>query len=157
MRKRLIVVLAVVMAVLVVPVGLALAGEADVGGTGWLRARGTGVAVIDGGGHIAMAVDGDVTIVDHAGDAHVVISSRPGTGEEPLASDSEYELENFRGVIRITGSNVTVKAHGRMKFRAVGTGSAFLRGHGWYETRGLHGEWTPAGVRVEIAAVPAGV
>ncbi len=153
MRKRtIILVAAFVAALLIIPAGLAFAGEANVSGTGALWARGTGTAVIDGAGHVTMAIDGDVTIVDHAGDAHVVITSRPGDTAESLAADTEYELENFRGIVKVTGSDFTIEAHGRMKFRAAGTGSVYLQGHGTYRTRHLHGRWTPTGVRIDLGA-----
>lgn len=154
MRKRTVLFIAALAAVvLVIPAGLALAGEVDIHGTGHLWAKGTGTAVLEGHGRVALAVEGDVRIVDHAGDAEVVIVSRPGDDAEPLADSTEYVLEDFRGVVKVSGSDFTLEATGRMRFHASGTGTAFLQGHGRYRTgSGITGIWTPAGVSIELDA-----
>ena len=50
-------------------------------GYGWVWAKGTGVAILDGRGIVHMAIDGDVVIYDFAGDAKVKVGAVPE--EEP--------------------------------------------------------------------------
>ena len=152
MRKRLTVVVALVVGSLLVG-GIAVAApateanvdpatEAEIGGRGHLWAVGTGSAVLRGKGTVAMAIDGDVVITDHAGDLRVFIASGPaGTDEEALAPDSVVELDDFRGRLRIVGSGFTLEALGTMVFHAHGKGHASLEGRGVYRARAGCGTW----------------
>ena len=79
MRKRLSVILAALLAVMMVA-STAMAAETDdstdsagttLEGRGKLVARGVGSVDLDGKGKVKLRITGDVTIVDHAGDATV--------------------------------------------------------------------------------------
>jgi hypothetical protein len=157
MTRRTIILLAVLsLAVLgTIPAAFAAEGAADVGGTGNLWARGTGLANIRGGGTVRMDIEGDVRIVDNAGDARVWISGRSGGEGEPVAESSEYVLDGFHGHIRVTGSDIEIAADGRMRFQARGTGTVLLRGSGVYRTWSGVGRWTRAGLRLELGRTTA--
>jgi hypothetical protein len=116
-------------------------------GRGLLQAGGTGQVDISGGGRIRLVVDGDVTIVDHAGDARIWV------GGVPAADDTTLTLEGFRGVVRIIGSDFTLEAEGRILLGAAGHGTAVLEGTGWYRVR--HdgwGRWSDEGAEVAYPA-----
>jgi hypothetical protein len=157
MARRTIILLAVLsLAVLgTIPAALAAEGAADVGGTGSLWARGTGLATIQGGGTVRMNIEGDVRIVDNNGDARVWISGRSGGERELVAESSEYVLDGFYGHIRVTGSDIEIEADGRMRFHARGTGTVLLRGSGVYRTWSGVGRWTREGVRLELGRTSA--
>jgi hypothetical protein len=102
-------------------------------GQGLLWAGGRGHVEIGGAGRVRLAVDGDVTILDRAGDAGVWVRGA-------LVPDgTTLTLKDFPGVVRIVGSDFTVAADGRILLRAAGQGYALLEGTGWH--RVFHGGW----------------
>lgn len=116
-------------------------------GRGLLQAGGTGQAEILGAGRVRLVVNGDVTIVDHAGDARIWVRG------VPAADDTALTLEDFRGVVRIIGSDFTVEAEGQIRLTAIGHGTAVLEGAGWYRVR--HdgwGRWSDDGTAVAYPA-----
>jgi hypothetical protein len=116
--------------------------EDTIVGAGHLWAVGTGTAVLDGRGTVVMAVSGDVVVTDHAGDVRVFIVADPGDGpEKALPADGQIVLEDFRGRIRVVGSDFTMKAAGSMAFHAHGKGHVSLDGHGIYRNRAGWGTW----------------
>jgi len=152
MSKRLTIVLGII-AVMVFGGAVAFAqtgpdgDESVISGTGYLKASGSGTVSVDMAGAIRMAVDGDATIVDLAGDARVHIAS-PGARaaeSEALTGQSTYELTGFQGLIAVTGSDFTVEVEGFAAFRAKGSGTAELTGEGVWKTRNDWGFWSPAG------------
>jgi len=155
MSKRLMVMLAVVLTVVI---GSAVAwaqetdrpGEAErvLAGKGFLNASGSGSAQLEMRGVLMMTADGDVVIVDIAGDARVRIGSaaRSGDETEALASGLTYELTNFQGGIRVVGSHFTVEVRGLTAFQARGRGKTELVGEGVWKTRNNRGFWSKAGV-----------
>lgn len=121
--------------------------------SGVLWAFGKGKAVLHGGGKVRMAIAGNVTIVDYAGDARVWIGGHPSDdpnaeADARLDAATTYDLDNFRGLIVVKGSNFKIKAFGKMKFKAKGHGSAFLKGKGRWHTRGTAGNWLRSGLRI---------
>lgn len=102
-------------------------------GRGLLQAGGTGRAEISGAGRVRLVVNGDVTVVDHAGDARIWVRG------VPAADDAVLTLQDFRGVVRIAGSDFTIEAEGRIRLSAAGHGAAVLEGTGWYRVR--HDGW----------------
>jgi hypothetical protein len=155
MRKRLIVMVALILSVLSVS-GAAFAldttsDEVTIDGTGKLSAHGVGNVAIEGSGWVKIKMNGDITIVDNAGDATIRI--RPFGHHWERSDDTTVVLEDFKGVIVVRGSDFTIEAEG--KFRrifATGTGVAFLQGRGWYRaTGGYFGTWTPGGVLVNYS------
>jgi hypothetical protein len=156
MRRRMIVMVALMLSVLSVggaafaldPTGVS---EVTIDGTGKLSAHGVGSVAIDGGGWVKIKMNGNITIVDNAGDATVRI--RPRGDHWERADDTTVVLEDFKGVIVVRGSDFTIEADG--KFRRIfanGRGTAFLQGRGWYRaTGGFFGTWTPGGVGVIYA------
>lgn len=159
MRKRMLVLLAVFGVFMTITVA-AQAQEADaadhsVDGRGWIWAKGTGVAILDGRGVVHMAIDGDVVIYDLAGDAVVKIGAVPE--EEPdgaaaqlrdVAPTTTYTFDNFRGRMVVVGSDFRIEAEGNMKFRGHGRGVVEVDGHGWWKT--LHGRGTWNGAALSL-------
>ncbi len=159
MSKRFMVMLAVVLTVIV---GSAVAwaqetespsaSETVLAGKGFLHASGSGSAHLEMRGVLRMAADGDVVIVDIAGDARVHIAS-PGQAAqeaEALTSQPTYELSDFQGVIRVAGSHFTVDVDGFTAFKARGGGKAELVGEGIWKTRNKWGFWSDAGVTLGL-------
>ena len=107
--------------------------DPTVEGRGWLWAKGTGNAEIDMAGRIQAQINGDVTIVDHAGDLRLFVNNR----EDDLAEarSLEIELDDFVGGLEVRGSHFTIELDGEMRFRAHGKGQAYLDGNGVYKTR----------------------
>lgn len=155
MRQTRIGLIAALTAVLVlglVPSALASDGEVDLSGYGWLAARGTGEAALDMGGWIEVRIDGDVSIVDVAGDAQVRIRSAEEDAYA-LASRPEVELSNFNGWVAVRGHHFVIRLKGDIRFRAHGHGFAYLEGSGIYRTRNGHVRtWSSSGAEVEISA-----
>lgn len=154
MRKRMIVMVALILSVLTVgSAAFALettsdGAEVTIDGNGQLVAHGTGNVAIEGDGWVKIEMDGNITIVDNAGDATIKIRPRGQTAES--ADDTTVVLEDFNGVVIVRGSDFAIEARG--KFRRIyanGDGTAFLQGRGWYRATGGHfGTWTPGGIRV---------
>ena len=154
MRRRLSVILAAMLAASLVT-GTALAEEApesDGGGTtlegrGVLVAKGVGTVDLDGKGKIKLRIVGDVTIVDHAGDAVIHVRSwnpeaKALDAKRMAAAATTYEFTDFRGVIWVRGSDFSLDAAGNVKkLRARGAGTVTLIGHGWWKTRHDRGFW----------------
>ena len=157
MSKRLAIVLGVI-AVMVFGGAVAFAQtgpdgeESVISGTGYLKASGSGTVSVDMAGARRMAVDGDATIVDLAGDARVHIGAQGDRAAEAeaLAAQSTYELTGFQGLIAVTGSDFTVEVDGFTAFRAKGTGTAELTGEGVWETRHDWGFWSPDGAVLDF-------
>lgn len=156
MSKRLTVMLGIVLAVVVGgTVAYAQTGseaETALSGRGYLKASGSGSATIEMSGVLALAADGDVTIVDNSGDARVYILA-PGAraaGADELAGDSSYEFSDFQGVVRVVGSDFTVETAGFTALRAHGRGSANLEGDGVWKTRAKWGFWSEDGIRLGL-------
>ena len=158
MRKRLTVIVTA-LAVLMSMTTAALAADDTtdatvVTGSGVIVAKGKGKAVINGEGVVRMAVSGNVTIWDLAGDARVFIGPHPD--DEPdapadtrLAASSRYDLDDFRGFIVVKGSDFKIRARGKMWFKARGTGAVFLKGKGrWHTGNGTAGTWDRDGMRL---------
>ena len=154
MRKRLSVILAAMLAASLVT-GTALAEEApesDSGGTtlegrGVLVARGVGTVDLDGKAKLKLRITGDVTIVDHAGDAVIHVRSwnreaKALDAKRMVGAAATYEFTDFRGVIWVRGSDFSLDAEGKVKkLRARGAGTVTLTGHGWWKTRHDRGFW----------------
>ncbi len=159
MSKRLIVMLTVVLTVVV---GSAVAwaqetdrpvdAETELEGKGFLNASGSGTASLEMRGVLRIAVDGDVVIVDIAGDARVRIGSSGQSRDdaEAFASQPTYELTDFQGAIRVVGSHFTVEVNGFTAFKARGGGQAELDGEGVWKTRNNWGFWSETGVTLGL-------
>ncbi|MFQ5554593.1 MAG: hypothetical protein ACE5GC_04385 [Acidimicrobiia bacterium] len=166
MRTRFASSLAALLAALALP-GTAAAAETDGSGSdtatgaGTVWAKGAGIATIDGGGKAKIAIDGDVLIVDRAGDADVRTRSRSrdkdarGDHLDQLAATTRYELSGFRGVVVVTGSDFIVELDGRMAFRAGGKGTVYVNGRGAWRTRHAGGTWNGARVAIGDRALAA--
>lgn len=154
MKKWMIVALAALLAtVALAPAASAAAAETgtnarvSLDGRGVLWAGGSGHIAIAGAGRARLAVNGNASIVDHAGDARIWV------GGELIADATSLTLEGFRGVVRVTGSDYALEADGRILLRVAGQGTALLDGTGWY--RVLHdgwGRWPDAGSEVPYPA-----
>lgn len=153
MKKRLLAVFAVFTVFMAVTVA-AQAETEDSGyaeGRGWIWAKGSGVAILDGQGKVQMAIDGDVVIYDLAGDAVVRIGATPedepdGAGAElrDLSPTTTYTLDNFRGRLQVVGSDFRIEAEGEMRFRGHGRGVVEVEGVGWWRTLHQRGTWNGA-------------
>lgn len=123
-------------------------GSGSVEGRGWVWAKGTGTAILDGAGLVRMAIDGDVVIYDLAGDAVVRIAAIPegdaagaGAALQELSLTTTYTLDNFRGRLQVVGSGFRIEAEGNMKFRGHGAGVVEVDGRGWWRSRHARGTW----------------
>ena len=153
MRKRMLAILAVVAALMSVTV-VAQAQETErssVDGRGYIWAKGSGTAILDGHGKVQMAIDGDVVIYDLAGDAKVKIGAVPE--EEPdgraaqlqeVSPTTTYTFDNFRGRLQVVGSDFRIEAEGEMRFRGHGEGKVEVDGRGWWKTLHRRGTWSGA-------------
>lgn len=152
MRKRLLVMLATLSVLMTVAVAAqAQEGDASIEGKGYIWAKGSGVAILDGRGRVQMAIDGDVVIYDYAGDAVVKIGAVPE--EEPdgaaarlqeVSPTTTYTFDNFRGRMQVVGSDFRIEAEGDMKVRGRGEGTVELDGRGWWKTLRNRGTWNGA-------------
>lgn len=149
MSKRLMIVMGVVAAVVL---GGAVAfaqtdgseaARSSLSGTGFLRAAGSGSVDLEVNGTLRMAAEGDVVIVDRAGDARIRIAADgAGSGSgEALTRDTTYQLDGFQGLVHVAGSDFTVAVDGFSAFRARGEGTAGLVGEGVWKTRNDWGFW----------------
>ena len=125
--------------------------EARAEGYGWVWAKGSGTAILDGRGIVHMAIDGDVVIFDYAGDAKVQVGAVPeeepdgaGAQLQDLDPTTTYTFDNFRGRLRIVGSDFRIEAEGAMKFRGHGKGVVEVDGRGWWKTLHRRGTWNGA-------------
>ncbi len=156
MLKRVVTIAAVVTSLLAVTVVAQAqepeaAGDSTIEGRGYIWAKGSGVAILDGRGRVQMAIEGDVVIYDLAGDAVVKIGAVPG--EEPDGAGARledvdptttYTFDNFRGRMQVVGSDFRIEAEGEMKFRGRGEGVVELDGQGWWKTLRKRGTWNGA-------------
>ena len=162
MRNRLLALLAAATMVLSIALAAEAAEtEATVDGKGFIRARGTGTAILDGHGRVQMAIDGDVVIDDLAGDARVKIAAVPA--EESDAAGAQfaevsptrtYTFDNFRGRLQVVGSDFRIEAEGTMRFRGHGEGTVELDGRGVWKTRHRRGTWN--GVELRFGGTEVG-
>lgn len=115
----------------------AQSGRVDLRGIGALWAKGHGRTKVHMHGTYRANVRGDVTIIDHAGDAEVLIDG----SLRDLPADG-IVLRNFHGRIRLRGSNFEVRTQGHIELHVRGAGKATLVGHGVWKTRnGREGVW----------------
>ena len=161
MSKRLMVMLAVVLTVVV---GGAVAWgqetdrpidtETELAGKGFLNASGSGTASLEMRGVLRMAIEGDVVIVDVGGDVrvHIASSRQARDRTEALTGQPTYELTDFQGAIGVAGSHFTVEVDGFVAFKARGGGKAELAGEGVWETRNNWGFWSEDGVTLGIGS-----
>ncbi|MDJ0923612.1 MAG: hypothetical protein QNJ77_03540 [Acidimicrobiia bacterium] len=150
MRNRVLVVLAAVAVLMTVAVAAqAQETDASVEGKGYIWAKGSGMAILDGRGRVHMAIDGDVVIYDYAGDAVVKIGAVPeeepdgeGARLQEVSPTTTYTFDNFRGRMQVVGSDFRIEAEGDMKFRGHGEGVVELDGRGWWKTLRKRGTWS---------------
>ncbi|NNC92964.1 MAG: hypothetical protein HKN80_10775 [Acidimicrobiia bacterium] len=156
MSKRLTVLLSIVLVVVVGGTVAYAQTDSEAGtvlrGKGSLKASGSGSVNIEMSGVLALAADGDVTILDNSGDARVHILSHGDreAGANELTGESSYELSGFQGIVRVVGSDFAVETAGFTALRARGSGSAELNGDGVWKTRADWGFWTENGVRLHL-------
>ena len=162
MRSRIAVVGALVMS-LTLTSSVALASTTDVppdevdvilDGAGVLKAHGRGKVVVNGAGWLKINMRGRLRIVDHAGDATITIRYKgQGGGDDPEQSEVDAGgllLTGFNGVVTVRGSDFTIKARGGIKrLAAVGEGTVFMMGRGWWRAKGVGGgHWSKQGMRI---------
>ncbi len=159
MRRRFATILALVLSALLVA-GVAVAQDVDaeatgtvLHGSGFLYARGNGTAILNMGGELRMGARGDVTIIDFAGDATIVINDGPERSAAEASEDggTTIVLDNFSGAILVRGRRFRVRVDGATEFVARGHGTAFLEGRGVWRTRRNRGTWSPGGRNLAIA------
>ncbi|MGI9600705.1 MAG: hypothetical protein ACR2QE_02390 [Acidimicrobiales bacterium] len=163
MHKRTLAFLVLVMAtLLVVPTTVSAqtddtSADATVAGRGWLKARGTGTAEVEMAGFMRLRIDGDVTIVDHAGDLRATVRA---DGADPrrqqVGESGDIVLTDFEGVVKLKGSHFEVVADGAMVIKAKGKGVATLTGDGVFRTRrGPWRTWDGAALQIGEGLQPA--
>jgi hypothetical protein len=147
MKRRTIVLLALLLA-LTLP--LASVASADqFSGTGTIWAKGAGLAIVRG--------DGEVEIEGHGvgfvwiKDAETLEAS--GHGRRWEAPGGATVLWGWSGTIYASGQQITVwMTGGLIEFTASGSGRVYLRGHGRYEINGQEGLWSPTGEVLQLDA-----
>lgn len=123
----------------------ASAAGTDLSGRGVLYARGAGLAELRGDGRVDIRGHGAATVLVQG--AENVVAR--GEGHRIDLPDGSVRFVGWRGHIRIVGEDMTVvMMGGRIEFRAIGQGTAHLRGHGTYRIGDHSGRWTPQGVEV---------
>lgn len=154
MRKRLMIIATALLVAVALAAPVAAqeetTSEASFRGRGLLFAAGNGTADLDGRGTVRMVINGDVTIEDLAGDATVVIKSRPGEPDTQETVTSTIVLEDFEGYIALRGTDWALTAEGAMVLLARGGGTAELTGQGVWHTKHRFGFWSDEGSQVEI-------
>lgn len=130
-------------------------GVGSARGYGWVSAKESGTAILDGRGIVHMAIDGDVVIFDYAGDAVVKAGAVPeeepdgaGAQMQDVSLTSTYTFDNFRGRLHITGSAFRIEAEGQTKFRGHGKGVVEVEGRGWWKTLHRRGTWNGATLNI---------
>ena len=148
MKKRTIVLLAVLVAVSLPLASVASADELN--GTGTIRAKGAGLAIVRGDGEVDIEARG-VGLV-WIKDAETLEAS--GHGHRWEAPGGATVLWGWSGTIYASGQQITVwMTGGLIEFTASGTGRVYLRGHGTYEINGQEGLWSPTGEVLRLDAV----
>lgn len=149
MKKRTIVLLAVLVAVSLPLASVATAEE--FGGTGTIWAKGAGLAILRGDGEIE--IEGHGVGVVWIKDAETLEAS--GNGHKWEGPNGNTTLFwGWSGTIQASGQNIAVwMTGGLIEFTASGTGRVYLRGRGRYEINGQEGFWSPTGEVISLDAV----
>lgn len=165
MRSRIAVVIALVMS-LMLSSSVALASTTDVppdevdvilDGAGVLKAHGRGKVVLNGAGWVKLNMRGRLQIIDHAGDATITIRYRGDGGldapEQRSVDAGGVLLTGFNGVVKVRGSDFTIKARGGIRrLAAIGEGTVFMKGRGWWRAKGVGGgHWSQQGMRINYS------
>ncbi|MEM4245909.1 MAG: hypothetical protein QW390_01280 [Candidatus Bathyarchaeia archaeon] len=106
-------------------------------GSGVLCASGVGVAVLEG--------DGSVTITGE-GFGSIWVKGAEIVRVQGSGARFDYKrgtlFVGWRGVVYASGADMKIRISGdHIEFVAVGTGSVFLVGRGFYRVNGQVGEW----------------
>jgi hypothetical protein len=140
MKKRSVVLLAVLLALSLTLASTASAKE--VSGTGTIWARGVGQAVLHGDGEISIRCHGLCSVWVKNAEA----LEAWGRGHRADLPGGGTRFWGWKGTIRAAGEDMTVSMRGGLiEFTATGTGKVFLKGHGKYDLNHHQGFWGPAG------------
>ncbi len=140
MKKRTIILLAMLLALSLGLVSTASAGE--ISGTGTIWAKGVGLAILRGDGEIELEVHGAGVVWIN----NTETLEASGRGHRWEAPSGATFFWGWRGTIKASGQHMTVwMTGGLVEFTASGTGRVYLRGHGRYEINGQEGFWSPTG------------
>ena len=140
MRRKLIIVLALVVAVSALTTGAMAQETESTAGRLWTFGSGTAVLEVDQGAVKVLAV-GDVTISGPAGLDVVINSWFGGSGPEARSGDVDIVLTNFAGGISVKGADYTITIDGVTTLHGAGSGSATFDGEGLWKTRRSQGQW----------------
>jgi hypothetical protein len=144
-------------------------------GTGALSASGAGSAVVKGDGRVEIQGHGQGVIriknatslqiegeVNAAVAANATAQATPGANTKKGATlsggaqrvdlpDGTVVLRNFAGKVTAEGKDMQIGMRSaQIEFRATGTGIVLLRGTGHYQVGALSGDWTAAGIAIQI-------
>jgi len=148
MKRRTIVIMALLLAL-----ALSLASTAsaeEISGRGTISARGAGLAIIRGTGEVQ--IEGHGVGIVWVKDAERLEASGDGYRWEVPETGATVFL-GWSGSIQASGHDMTVwMAGGVIEFTASGTGKVYLRGHGTCVLNGHEGAWSPMG---EVLRLPA--
>lgn len=146
--KRYLKLLAVFSLVFLLTLTLVGVASADViRGKGWLHAEGGGVAILRMTGHVEIKGHGVGAVYIYGAEK----IEAQGNGKRNNLSGGGVVFRGYSGTIKVSGERMTVKMIGaKIDFTAHGWGTAYLRGHGHYETGGFSGDWTPEGLNLEV-------
>jgi len=104
----------------------------------WAKGVGSAELQVDQG-RVAMAVNGDVTIVGPA-DLDVRINAAPAAAALE-GGQTIIVLDDFTGRIVVRGSDYTISVEGEVALHGIGRGQAQFVGRGWWKTRHHRGMW----------------
>jgi len=140
MKKRSLVVVAVLLAL-----SLALASTASakqISGTGTIWAKGVGQAVLRGDGEIRIRCHGLCSVwVKNADELRAW-----GRGHRAELPGGGTKFWGWRGTIYASGEGMTVSMRGGVfEFTATGSGTVYLKGRGRYVVNHHGGSWSSAG------------
>lgn len=143
---RKIILMAVAMMISVM--AFASVASADtVSGHGWIKAKGSGTALLKMTGEVNISAHG--TGLVYIKGAEFVRAE--GVGSRTNLPNGDVILRGYRGQVHIVGKHMSVRMIGkRIEFEARGIGQVTLKGRGVYETGSGSGDWQADGVELTV-------
>lgn len=137
--------------IVVLLVGAALPESADakvLKGSGTLRARGSGLAILD-------CKEADIDITGHGVGVIVIkgaeVIEAQGRGRRVDLPNGVVHLVGWRGKVSVSGTDLRVLIEGvHIEFQVTGTGRVFLKGRGRYWVNERDGTWNEAGSDIDM-------
>ena len=151
MLKRIVILSAVLVMMMTVFVGMASA-NVKLEGNGWLKARGSGIARLQGD-FDGLSISG-TGVLWYFDEGEEDVPLLEGRGRVHHHRNGWTEVRGFHGTLTVTDADMfEVGISGaHIDLFAEGAGKAFLKGSGTYSSSGDAGRWI-GGTDVEIVAI----